>query len=94
MDEILHRGAGFELQHFREGDLEILRDEMQKMIRRLDEQTELLEKDKMKLADALADISHQIRTPLTTLNLLVERLKSPSLEIGDKDSCLEKPSRC
>lgn len=88
MDEILHTGTGFELQHFKEGDLEILRDEMQKMIRRLDEQKELLQKDKTALADALADISHQIRTPLTTLNLLVERLKSSSLENGERRQLL------
>lgn len=60
MDEILHTGTGFELQHFKEGDLEILRDEMQKMI----------------------------RTPLTTLNLLVERLKSSSLENGERRQLL------
>jgi len=74
IDEILHGEEILELEHFREGDLEILRDEVHKMTVRLKEQTEQLKKDKISLADALADISHQIRTPLTSLNLLLARL--------------------
>lgn len=35
--------------------------------------------DKEYLADSLADISHQIRTPLTSINLLVERLSASGL---------------
>lgn len=84
IDEILHGRETMELAHYREGDLEILRDEIQKVTVRLSEQAELLQKDKLALADALADISHQIRTPLTALNLLLERLKSPELEAGQR----------
>lgn len=90
LDEILHEGGGMELRHFREGDVEILRDELQKMLLRLEEQTELLEKEKMSLADSLADISHQIRTPLTTLNLLVERLKKNTGDISSRQSLLRE----
>lgn len=90
MDEILHTGKGLELRHFQEGDVEILRDELQKMILRLEEQTELLKKDKTALADALADISHQIRTPLTTLNLLMERLKKSSIDFCARQGLLRE----
>lgn len=90
LDEILHTGGGVELRHFREGDVEILRDELQKMILRLEEQTELLEKEKMSLADSLADISHQIRTPLTTLNLLVERMKKNTGDSSSRQSLLRE----
>ena len=90
LDEILHEGGSMELRHFREGDVEILRDELQKMLLRLEEQTELLEKEKMSLADSLADISHQIRTPLTTLNLLVERLKKNTGDISSSQSLLRE----
>ena len=41
---------------------------------RLREQSETLTEDKEALADSLADISHQIRTPLTTLNLMTARM--------------------
>ena len=90
LDEILHEGGSMELRHFREGDVEILRDELQKMLLRLEEQTELLEKEKMSLADSLADISHQIRTSLTTLNLLVERLKKNTGDISSRQSLLRE----
>ena len=74
IDELLHGIDVPEFEHFREGDLEILRDEISKMTIRLKEQAALLKKDKTSLADALADISHQVRTPLTSLNILLERL--------------------
>lgn len=81
IDELLHGSDIPEFKHFHEGDLEILRDEIYKMTIRLKEQAALLQKEKSSLADALADISHQIRTPLTALNILLERLKSPELDI-------------
>lgn len=84
VDEILHGEEATELEHYQEGDLEILRNEIQKMTVRLREQTELLQREKLSLADALADISHQIRTPLTTLNLLLERMKNPGMEDAQK----------
>lgn len=84
IDEILHGAQRLELSHFREGDLEILRDEIQKMTVRLQEQAQQLEQEKTSLADALTDISHQIRTPLTTLYLLLERLKSSQEDSSQK----------
>lgn len=90
IDEILHGEEVPELGHYQEGDLEILRNEIQKMTVRLREQAELLQREKLSLADALADISHQIRTPLTTLNLLLERLKNPELEERQKRSMLRE----
>lgn len=90
IDEILHGNETLEFAHYREGDLEILRDEIQKMTVRLKEQTELLQKEKTSLADALADISHQIRTPLTTLNLLLERLKNKGLEEGQRKTLIRE----
>lgn len=50
--------------------MSVLHDEISKMTRRLVEQAEALKKEKGNLADALADISHQLKTPLTSLNIL------------------------
>lgn len=59
-----------------EGDLSILKNEIYKITTTLREQATQLQGEKALLADALADISHQLKTPLTSLlvlnNLLIE----------------------
>lgn len=74
MDRILHGSGELVLGNYEEGEISILRDEIYKMTVRLREQSETLTEDKEPLADSLADISHQIRTPLTTLNLMTARM--------------------
>lgn len=74
MDRILHGSGELVLGNYEEGEISILRDEIYKMTVRLREQSENLSEDKAALSDSLADISHQIRTPLTTLNLMTARM--------------------
>lgn len=80
IDRILH---GYDesqnLKSYEEGELGILQSEVRKMTVRLREQRQQLTNDKLYLADSIADISHQIRTPLTAINLLVHRLSEPGL---------------
>ena len=57
----------------------MLQSEIHKMTNRLREQKQHLIEDKVYLADSLADISHQIRTPLTSINLLVSLLSEPDI---------------
>ena len=49
------------------------------MIIKLNEQTELLQKDKVRLTNAIADIFHQMRTPLTSINLSLTVLNDEHL---------------
>jgi len=62
-----------------EGELSILKNEIYKVTQRLSEQSELLKKDKVYLADAISDISHQLKTPLTSMLMMTELLKGPHL---------------
>lgn len=80
IDEILHGSVGLDLDRFAEGELAVLQSEIYKMTVRLREQAENLKKDKVYLADSIADISHQIRTPLTSINLVVNFLGQEGLE--------------
>ena len=57
-----------------EGALSLLKNELYKMTTMLKEQAEDLQQDKMRLADSLADISHQLKTPLTSLIVLSDLL--------------------
>ncbi|HHW31530.1 MAG TPA: HAMP domain-containing histidine kinase [Clostridiaceae bacterium] len=79
IDKILHDSSKFDLNRFAEGELSILHSEIYKMTVRLREQADALKKDKTYLADSIADISHQIRTPLTSINLIANFLTDEDL---------------
>lgn len=79
IDELLHGDDKIQFQSYTEGELSILQSEIYKMTVRLREQQHQLQKDKKNLSDALADISHQIRTPLTSLNLIASMLSDDDL---------------
>lgn len=57
-----------------EGVLSLLKNDLYKITVRLREQAELLQKDKTALTNLIADISHQIKTPLTSLGVLADLL--------------------
>ena len=71
IDDILHGEDPALLREVSEGELSILESEINKMLIRLREQNHRLSDDKKYLADSLADLSHQLKTPLTSMNLLV-----------------------
>ncbi len=79
-----------------EGELSILSNNLFKVITILNSQNEMLKKDKVRLADSMADISHQLKTPLTSMtmmtDLLSEELESKKQKemIGVVENQLEK----
>ena len=79
INKLLHGDNTICFENYAEGELGILHSEIYKMTVRLREQQQKLLNDKAYLADSLADISHQIRTPLTSINLLVQLLSDPEL---------------
>ncbi len=79
IDKILHGDLQTSIGNYSEGELAILQSEVYKMTVCLREQQNKLKEDKVFLADSLADISHQIRTPLTSINLLVSLITEPGI---------------
>ena len=59
-----------------EGELSILKSNIYKVTTKLKYQKELLRQDKVTLATAMADISHQLKTPLTSMMVMNDLLKS------------------
>jgi signal transduction histidine kinase len=57
-----------------EGDISILKNEIYKITTMLREQAESLQKDKLGLSNSIADISHQLKTPLTSLFVMNDLL--------------------
>lgn len=80
LDALLISGTPLPIRDYDEGELSILANQIQKMTLRLMEAAEAVKADKVFLADSLADISHQLRTPLTAMNLTAAMLRQPGLD--------------
>ena len=70
IDLLLHGLDGTTFDAYREGELSILQTEIDKLVTRLNNQAASLTRDRQYLQEALADIAHQIRTPLTSIGIL------------------------
>ena len=76
IDLVLHNADRLFISESEEGEFSVLQSEITKMTLRIREQNEMLKKEKNHLADSLADIAHQLRTPLTSANLILTLLKN------------------
>lgn len=76
IDLVLHNADHLYISDTDEGELSILQSEITKMTQRIREQNEALKREKAHLADSMADIAHQLRTPLTSANLILTLLKN------------------
>lgn len=68
-----------DLSRHSEGAIGILESEIYKLVVMLKEQSAGAVKEKEYLAKMLSDISHQIKTPLTSISILTELLENPEL---------------
>lgn len=75
IDLVLHNEERLFMNELQEGELSILQSEITKMTQRIREQNAALKKEKTHLADSLADVAHQLRTPLTSANLALSLLE-------------------
>lgn len=71
-----------------EGELSILKNDIYKVTLTLSEQSMLLKKDKLYLAETLSNISHQLRTPLTSMFVMADLLNNPSLPQDKREEFL------
>lgn len=75
IDRVLHNADYLYINESEEGELSILQSEITKMTLRIKEQNDALRNEKEHLADSLADIAHQLRTPLTSAHLILSLLE-------------------
>jgi len=87
----INEGDYTTLSKTNEDEFSILEDELYKTVVMLREGQEKATKEKENLADNLADISHQLKTPLTSISLMVELLEDSSIK-GDEALYIEKIS--
>src|SRR5690625_3715897 len=62
-----------------EGELSILKSEIYKVTNILSEHANHLERNKQYLTQAISDISHQLKTPLTSMTVMTDLLAQPHL---------------
>ena len=73
-----------------EGELSILKSELYKMTVMLSENAGLLQREKTELADSLADISHQLKTPLTSMMVMADLLQDAQLPAAKREEFTER----
>ncbi len=76
IDKVLHNAEHIYISDSAEGELAVLQSEVAKMTQRIREQNNSLKREKEHLSDSLAGIAHQLRTPLTSVNMLLSFLET------------------
>lgn len=79
ISSILQGSEEIMLSQFHEGEMSILSTEIHKMTTRLREQNACLQRDRRFMKEAMEDLSHQLRTPLTSMMLILGMLRQPEL---------------
>ena len=90
VDRALHGSRDVSFERMREGELAVLASELDKMRSRLELANEDLLREKGALADALADVSHQIKTPLTSLSLMTSLTRGALVADGAHPAEVER----
>ena len=79
IDRVLHGQECALIDDEAEGELGILKSEIRKMTARLSDEADLLSAEKIRLTEAIQDIFHQLRTPLTSMGILASLLENEDL---------------
>lgn len=92
-NDILNNKYSMDIREYSEGDISNLKNDLYKMTIKLKEQNELSLKDKIYLQDTLSDISHQLKTPLTSMYVINELLYDDKLDKSLKKELLNKSKK-
>ncbi|MEG1987082.1 MAG: HAMP domain-containing sensor histidine kinase [Bacilli bacterium] len=90
INSILNNEYFLNLKEYEEGAFSTLKNDIYKITTKLREQHELLETDKKYLETTLSDISHQLKTPLTSMYMINNLLEDDKLNKKMKHDFLYK----
>ncbi len=93
MNNILNDDYSIDIKEYCEGDISNLKNDIYKMTIKLKEQSELLIKEKKYLEETLQDISHQIKTPLTSMYMISDILTNESNENVKKEFLIKNKNQ-
>jgi len=83
----------FDFGAFEEGELEVLSSDLGKLVISYREQADALLRDKVWLSNSLSDISHQLKTPITSMNVLIDLLKEDDLDEAQRNEFIRRLGR-
>lgn len=82
IEQINQKNYQLDIEENTEDELSILKNEIYKTTVMLKEQAEKLADDKIKLKDSLSNISHQLKTPLTSITIMLDNiLDDPNMSV-------------
>lgn len=94
IEEINHKNYKLDIDENSEDELSILKNEIYKTTVMLNEQAENSLKDKINIKKYLQDISHQLKTPLTSINILLDNLiDNPDMPKDTRDDFIMEIKR-
>ncbi|QNM06546.1 sensor histidine kinase [Qiania dongpingensis] len=89
LKKVLNGDKKLDIPDNAEGELSLLRNDIYKMVTRLETQAELLSEDKAYLAGSLSDISHQLKTPMTSMMVMTDILRDESLPAEKREEFID-----
>lgn len=94
INEIKNRKYDLDINENSEDELSNLKNELYKITVMLKEESETSKKDKENLKISVEDISHQLKTPLTSITIMLDNLKdNPSMEESTKQKFIFEISK-
>lgn len=94
IEDINHKNYELKLEDLSEDKLSILKQEIYKTTIMLKENAENSLKDKVDLKNSLQDISHQLKTPLTSISIMLDNIiDDPDMDMTVRDNFMKQIKR-
>ena len=94
INEIKNRKYDLDINENSEDELSNLKNELYKITVMLKEESEISKKDKENLKISVEDISHQLKTPLTSITIMLDNLKdNPNMDENTKQKFIFEISK-
>lgn len=79
LSKVLQGDYSFDITDNFEGELSILKNNIYKVVVMLKSTNEELKKEKLNLASSMADITHQLKTPLTSITVMTDLMENEEM---------------
>ncbi len=80
LSKVLQGDYSFDITDNFEGELSILKNNIYKVVVMLKSTNEELKKEKLNLAQSMADITHQLKTPLTSITVMTDLMENEQMQ--------------